>query len=81
MYGESIYNALQLELYKHCLLVTGHGAPSWTITKDSILEDKILRKSLIRRTLLYQARLMLSLEDRAEELGVKTSYQFKYQRL
>lgn len=49
--------------------------PLGRLTKDSILEDKIFEESIFdQEDPIYQARLMLSLEDRAEELGVKTKF-------
>ncbi len=44
------------------------------LTKDSILGDKIFEEIFDQEDPIYQARLMLSLEDRAEELGVKTKF-------
>lgn len=44
------------------------------LTKDSILDDKIFEEIFDQEDPIYQARLMLSLEDRAEELGVKTKF-------
>lgn len=48
--------------------------PLGRLTKDSILEDKIFEEIFDQEDPIYQARLMLSLEDRAEELGVKTKF-------
>lgn len=48
--------------------------PLGQLTKDSILEDKIFEEIFDQEDEIYKARLMLSLEDRAEELGVKTKF-------
>lgn len=44
------------------------------LTRDSILEEEVFTEIFSQEDEIYKARLMLSLEDRAEELGVKTKF-------
>lgn len=44
------------------------------LTKDSILEERIFVELFEQEDEIYKARLMLSLEERASELGVKTKF-------
>ena len=44
------------------------------LTKDSILEDELLAEVFDIEDEIYRARMLLALEDRAEELGVKTKF-------
>lgn len=44
------------------------------LTKESILEEKIFTEIFDQEDETYKARLIISLEDRAEELGVKTKF-------
>lgn len=44
------------------------------LTKDSILEEQIFIELFDQEDEIYKARLMISLEERAEELGVKTKF-------
>lgn len=44
------------------------------LTKDSILEERIFVELFEQEDEIYKARLMLSLEERAGELGVKTKF-------
>ena len=45
------------------------------LTKDSILSDEILTEVFEQEDEIYKARLILSLQDRAGELGVKTKFE------
>lgn len=45
------------------------------LTADSILSDEVLSEAFEQEDELYKARLLLSLEDRAGELGVKKKFQ------
>ena len=44
------------------------------LTKDSILEERVFTELFDQEDEIYKARLMLSLEERAAELGVKTKF-------
>lgn len=44
------------------------------LTKDSILEERIFTELFDQEDEIYKARLMLSLEERSAELGVKTKF-------
>ena len=44
------------------------------LTKDSILEERIFEEIFDQEDDFYRSRLVLSLEDRAAELGVKTKF-------
>ena len=44
------------------------------LTRDSILEEEVFTEIFSQEDEIYKARLMLSLGDRAEELGVKTKF-------
>lgn len=44
------------------------------LTKDSILEEQVFIELFDQEDEIYKARLMISLEERAEELGVKTKF-------
>lgn len=44
------------------------------LTKDSILEEKVFIELFDQEDEIYKARLMISLEERAGELGVKTKF-------
>lgn len=48
--------------------------PLGELTKDSILEEKIFTEVFEQEDEIYKARLILALEDRAAELGVKTKF-------
>jgi hypothetical protein len=48
--------------------------PLGQLTKDSILSDEILMEVFDQEDEIYKARLLLSLEDRAAELGVKGKF-------
>lgn len=48
--------------------------PLGELTKDTILEEKIFTEIFEQEDEIYKARLILSLEDRANELGVKTKF-------
>lgn len=48
--------------------------PLGQLTKDSILSDEILMEVFDQEDEIYKARLLLSLEDRASELGVKGKF-------
>lgn len=48
--------------------------PLGELTKDSILEEKIFTEVFEQEDEIYKARLILALEDRAVELGVKTKF-------
>ena len=45
------------------------------LTAESILSDEVLSEAFDQEDELYKARLLLSLEDRAQELGVKKKFQ------
>ena len=42
------------------------------LTKTSILDERIFTELFDQEDEIYKAKLMISLEERAEELGVKT---------
>lgn len=44
------------------------------LTAESILSDEVLTEIFEQEDEIYKARLLLSLQDRAEELGVKTKF-------
>ena len=48
--------------------------PLGELTKESILDEKIFTEIFEQEDEIYKARLILSLEDRAAELGVKTKF-------
>ncbi len=48
--------------------------PLGELTKAGILEDKIFQEIFEQEDEIYKARLILSLEDRADELGVKKKF-------
>lgn len=48
--------------------------PLGELTKDTILDEKIFTEVFEQEDEIYKARLILSLEDRANELGVKTKF-------
>lgn len=48
--------------------------PLGRLTKESILSEEIFTEIFEQEDEIYKARLMLSLEDRAAELGVKTKF-------
>lgn len=45
------------------------------LTAETILSDEVLSEVFDQEDELYKARLLLSLEDRAEELNVKRKFQ------
>lgn len=45
------------------------------LTAESILSDEVLTEVFDQEDELYKSRLLLSLEDRAGELGVKKKFQ------
>lgn len=49
--------------------------PLGELTKESILDEKIFVEIFDQEDEIYKARLILSLEDRAAELGVKTKFE------
>ena len=49
--------------------------PLGQLTKDSILSDEILTEVFEQEDEIYKARLILSLQDRARELGVKNKFE------
>lgn len=49
--------------------------PLGKLTAETILSDEVLTKVFDQEDELYKARLLLSLEDRADELGVKKKFQ------
>lgn len=49
--------------------------PLGQLTKDSILSDEIFTEVFEQEDEIYKARLLLSLQDRAAELGVKTKFE------
>lgn len=49
--------------------------PMNQLTSDSILSDDVLTEVFAQEDELYKSRLLLSLEDRAGELGVKRKFQ------
>lgn len=48
--------------------------PLGKLTKDTILSDEVLTEVFEQEDEIYKARLLLSLEDRAAELGVKGKF-------
>ena len=48
--------------------------PLGELTKDTILDESVFTEVFDQEDEIYKARLILSLEDRAEELGVKTKF-------
>lgn len=44
------------------------------LTKESILEEEVFTELFDQEDEIYKARLMISLEERAQELGVKTKF-------
>ena len=44
------------------------------LTSDSILSDEVLTEVFEQEDEIYKARLLLSLEDRAAQLGVKGKF-------
>ena len=44
------------------------------LTKTSILDERIFTELFDQEDEIYKAKLMISLEERAEELGVKTKF-------
>lgn len=48
--------------------------PLGKLTKDTILDESVFTEVFDQEDEIYKARLILSLEDRAEELGVKTKF-------
>lgn len=48
--------------------------PLGQLTKESILSDEVLMEVFDQEDEIYKARLLLSLEDRASELGVKGKF-------
>lgn len=49
--------------------------PLGQLTTKSILEDKIFEEIFEQEDEIYKARLILSLQDRAAELGVKAKFE------
>ena len=49
--------------------------PLGKLTAETILSDEVLTEVFDQEDELYKARLLLSLEDRADELGVKKKFQ------
>jgi hypothetical protein len=48
--------------------------PMNSLTKDSILSEEVFEEIFDQEDEIYKARLILSLEDRAQELGVKRKF-------
>ena len=48
--------------------------PLGELTRESILSDEVLTELFDQEDEIYKARLLLSLEDRASELGVKGKF-------
>ena len=49
--------------------------PLGQLTKESILDEKIFTEIFEQEDEIYKARLILSLQDRAAELGVKGKFE------
>ena len=44
------------------------------LTKESILEEEVFTELFDQEDEIYKAKLMISLEERAQELGVKSKF-------
>ena len=44
------------------------------VTKESILEEEVFTELFDQEDEIYKAKLMISLEERAQELGVKSKF-------